>query len=118
MRLILIDAPERDHVPYGAAATRLLRQIVPVGTRATLELDVQHRDRYGRLLAYVYAPDGRMANEEMVREGYAMISTYPPNVKYVERIRAAQQRARAEGRGLWSTSAFECPPAMHRRRAC
>jgi len=118
VRLLLVDAPERDQGPYGAMATRALKQLVPVGSRATLELDVEQRDRYGRLLAYVYAPDGRMANEEMVREGYALLYTLPPNVKYVDRTRAALEEAKAERRGLWSTSAFDCPPAMHRRRAC
>lgn len=84
VRLILIDAHESDQVPYGALATRALRGLVPEGTRVTLELDVQRYDRYGRLLAYVYAPDGPMANEEMVRHGYAHLSTYPPNVQHVE----------------------------------
>jgi micrococcal nuclease len=118
VRLLMIDAPERDQGPYGAMAARALRQLVPVGTHATLELDVQPRDRYGRLLAYLYTRDGRMANEEMVRAGYALLYTYPPNVRHVERMRAAQQGAKAARRGLWSTSAFECPPAAHRRRAC
>jgi endonuclease YncB( thermonuclease family) len=51
VRLLLIDAPETNQRPYGSIATRALRQIVPVGTRTILELDVQQRDRYGRLLA-------------------------------------------------------------------
>jgi len=118
VRLLLIDAPESDQRPYGAIATRALRYLVPVGERTTLELDVQQRDRYGRLLAYVYAPDGRMVNEEMVREGYALLYTLPPNVRHVDRIRAALEEARAERRGLWVTPAFECPPVLHRRRAC
>jgi endonuclease YncB( thermonuclease family) len=118
VRLLLIDAPERGQRPYGAMATRALRTLVPVATRAALELDVQQRDRYGRLLAYLYAPDGRMANEEMVRGGYALLYTYPPNVRHVDRIRAAQDEAKTARRGLWSTSAFECTPAAHRRRAC
>jgi micrococcal nuclease len=114
----MIDAPERDQGPYGSAATRALRAIVPAGTRAVLEVDVQPQDRYGRLLAYVYASDGRMANEEMVREGYALLYTYPPNVRYVDRMRVAEAEARAQRRGLWSTPAFACPPSAHRRRAC
>jgi endonuclease YncB( thermonuclease family) len=62
----------------------------------------------------VYAPDGRMVNEEMVREGYALLYTLPPNVRHVDRIRAALEEARAERRGLWATSAFECPPGLRR----
>jgi len=59
-----------------------------------------------------------MANEEMVRQGYALLYTYPPNVRHAERIRAALEEARRDARGLWATPAFECPPSAHRRRAC
>ena len=65
---------------------------------------MQLRDRYGRLLAYVYI--GReMLNETLVRQGYAQVYTVPPNVKYVERFTTAQTAARVGGRGLWA------PPA-------
>jgi len=66
-----------------------------------LEFDVQQKDRYGRLLAYVYLPDGRMLNEVLLEEGYAALLTVPPNVKYAERLRKAQKRAVEEGKGLW-----------------
>jgi endonuclease YncB( thermonuclease family) len=69
----------------------------------------------GRLLASLYTPDGRMANEEIVRAGYALLYTYPPNVRHVERIRAAQEVARAGRHALWSTSAFDCAPAPRTR---
>jgi micrococcal nuclease len=84
-----------------------------------MEFDVQREDRYRRTLAYLYAEDGRMINEEMARAGYALVSVYPPNVKHVERIRAAVEGARAARVGLWETSsAFECAPADHRRDRC
>jgi micrococcal nuclease len=118
VRFLLIDAPERDQGQFGAIATRGLRFLMDPGARLRLELDVQEHDRYGRLLAYVYLPDGRMVNELMVRDGLAVVSVYPPNVKYVERMRAAAADARKEGRGLWSTSAFECAPAEHRAGRC
>ncbi|MBA2672034.1 MAG: thermonuclease family protein [Gemmatimonadetes bacterium] len=118
VRLLLIDTPEMSQRPFGLQAKLALEALLPVRTRAPIELDVQERDRYGRVLAYVYAPDGRMANEEMARKGYAVSLTYPPNVKHVERIRAAVEEARASRRGLWSTRAFECSPQDHRAGRC
>jgi micrococcal nuclease len=118
VRFLLIDAPERNQGPFGSIATRGLRSHMDPGTQLRLELDVQEYDRYGRLLAYAYLPDGRMVNELMVRDGLALVSVYPPNVKYVERLRAAAAEAQKERRGLWSTSAFECVPADHRAGRC
>lgn len=95
-----------------------LEQLLPRGSRVSLELDVRAVDQYGRTLAYVFSDDGRMINEEMVRSGYALVLVYPPNVRYVDRIRAAAAAARAERRGLWQTNGFECAPRDHRRRLC
>lgn len=72
-----------------------------------LEFDMQPRDRYGRLLAYVWLPDGRMLNEVLLEEGYAMLLTVPPTVKYVERLRKALRRAVEEEKGLWSRGGQE-----------
>ena len=118
VRLLLIDAPERDQGPFGAVATRGLSGMMRPGDSVSLELDVEERDRYGRTLAYVYLRDGRMVNEEMARIGLVLVSVYPPNVKHVERIRAAVAEARIGRRGLWSTNAFECAPVDNRRGRC
>ena len=59
-------------------------------------------DRFDRLLRYVYLESGEMANELLVIDGYAQVSTFPPDVKYQERFLAAQQQAVASGAGLWS----------------
>jgi len=72
-----------------------------------LELDVQERDRYGRLLAYVYVGD-MMVNAELARRGYAQVMTIPPNIRYQERFLALQREAREQKRGLWADPA---PPA-------
>ncbi len=66
-----------------------------------LELDVQARDRYGRLLAYVWLPDGSLFNMVILREGYAQVLTIPPNVKYADLFLACQRDAREKMRGLW-----------------
>ncbi len=71
------------------------------GKKVKLEYDVQKTDKYGRTLAYVYMENGVFLNEFLVKEGYAQIATYPPNVKYVEVFRKAQKLAREKSKGLW-----------------
>jgi micrococcal nuclease len=106
VRFIGVDTPESVHpdasknVPYGKVASAYTKDRLE-GKTVGLEFDVEERDRYGRLLAYVYI-DEEMFNEELVRKGHAMIATYPPNVKYVERFTQAQEKAREEGLGLWA----------------
>jgi micrococcal nuclease len=66
--------------------------------------DSEERDRYGRLLAYVYrARDGRFVNAALVRRGYAVPLTIPPNVAHADEFRALAAAARRKGRGLWSS---------------
>ena len=68
--------------------------------------DVEARDRYGRLLAYVYRErDGLFVNAELVRRGYATVATFPPNVAHEAEFRRLAARARRAGRGLWSRCA-------------
>ena len=106
IRLIGVDTPEsvKPGTPvecFAKRASAFTRRFV-LGKRVRLELDVEERDRYGRLLAYVRrADDKAFLNAALVREGYASVLTVPPNVKYAERFLALQRRARAEGRGLW-----------------
>lgn len=110
VRYIGIDTPEVHHTtrgeePGGRAATEVNRRLV--GNRAVrLEPDVQARDRYGRLLAYVWVtgPDGAeiMVNAELVRLGYAAVLTVPPNVRHAELFRKLAAEAREQHRGLWA----------------
>ena len=71
------------------------------GKSVRLEYDVQKKDKYNRILAYVYIGD-KMVNMEMVKQGFAMMYTYPPNVRYVQRFIEAQKDARDNKRGLWT----------------
>jgi len=75
------------------------------GKYVRLEFDVEKQDRYGRLLAYVYLPDGRMLNAELVREGYAQVYTFVPNIKYVDLFVALERQARDKEKGLWKEDA-------------
>jgi micrococcal nuclease len=108
VRLIGMDTPEVHFgtQPYGPEASAFAKRELE-GEEVGLELDVQKIDPYGRLLAYVYLPDGQMFNETLLREGYAQVATFPPNVKYVDRFLEAQREAREGNRGLWGLSAGE-----------
>lgn len=66
-----------------------------------LTFDVQKTDRYGRVLAYVYLENGIFLNQYLVEKGYAVVSTFPPNVKYVEVFTKAEKLARNKKLGLW-----------------
>ncbi len=88
VRMIGIDTPESVHpdaqknTTEGKTASEYTKMMLE-GKNITLELDVQERDMYGRLLAYVYL-NGVMFNKTLLENGYAEVSTYPPNVKYVD----------------------------------
>jgi len=117
VRLLGMDTPELGQGEPGRRAHEALRRLLPRGTAVRLERDVAARDRYGRELAYVWT-GSRMVNEVLVREGWAMLYTLPPNVKYAERLARAQKAASAAGAGLWKSGGFECSPRAYRRREC
>jgi micrococcal nuclease len=71
------------------------------GKRVSLEFDVEKYDKYKRLLAYVYLKNGTFVNAEVVKQGYASLMTYPPNVKYADLLLKLYQEARENRRGLW-----------------
>ncbi len=103
VRLIGIDAPELKDNPHGPAHALAARDYLAsliAGETVDLVLGVKERDRYGRLLAYVYV-NGLFINREMVRAGHAVTYTVPPDVEHAEEFLEAEREARAEGRGLW-----------------
>src|SRR3989441_8454687 len=104
VRYIGVNSPEVHHPtkgeePGGREAAAVNHALV-AGRRVRLELDVQTRDRYGRLLAYVWLGD-TMVNAELVRLGYAQVMTVPPNVRYQSLFLKLQRDAREAARGLW-----------------
>ena len=94
-----VHHPTRGEEPGGREASDANRRLVG-GRQVRLELDIQSRDRYGRLLAYVWVGD-TMVNAELVRQGYAQVMTVPPNVRYQRLFLDLQRDARQAGRGLW-----------------
>jgi endonuclease YncB( thermonuclease family) len=104
IRYIGIDTPEMDDprpavLEMAREAARANRALVG-GRRVRLELDIQERDRYGRLLAYVWLGD-TLVNEWLVQEGYAAASSFPPNLRYQDRLDATGREARQAERRLW-----------------
>lgn len=98
VRLIGIDAPESGERFY-AEAKEALEHLIQ-GGEVGLEMDAEERDRYGRLLAYVWT--GKLlVNAELLRLGVATLFTVPPNVKHLAELEAAQQEAQAAARGVW-----------------
>jgi micrococcal nuclease len=126
IRLIGVDTPEkyeskklhRDATrtqqdvqtikALGERASRFTQRLVHLGSQVQLEYDHQARDRYERLLAFVWLPDGRMLNEALICEGYANASTrYPFRQDYMDRFRACERAAREQGKGLWGDGLTE-----------
>jgi endonuclease YncB( thermonuclease family) len=106
IRLLGIDCPEVAHgandpgqEPWGTRAKEFAAKLV-LNKQVRIETDVQPRDKYGRLLGYVFIGK-TFVNLELVRNGHAMLLTYAPNVKYVDQFTKAQREAREAGRGLW-----------------
>jgi micrococcal nuclease len=116
VRLIGIDTPESvapgEPVQCFALEASSYTTERLEGERVRLEFAVVRIDPYSRTLAYVWLGD-ELFNETLVREGYAFVTTYPPNVRYVDRFRSAQREARSTGRGVWGRCVHEgaCDPA-------
>lgn len=106
VRLIGVDAPESRNVfkkkkgYYGTEAKAFVTQLIS-DSNVRLEFDVNQFDQYGRTLAYVYLQDGTFLNAKLVKEGYAVVMTVPPNVKHVDDFIMLQRDARENERGLW-----------------
>jgi len=99
VRYIGIDTPERGD-PFFGEATEANQEMLERG-RITLEYDQDRRDRYGRLLAYVWV-DTLLLNAELIRKGLASVYLFSPNLKYRERFISVQREARLKSVGIWS----------------
>lgn len=106
VRLIGVDAPETRRTSrkqvglFGVESKRYLTtQLLDKEVR--LEFDVDRTDRYGRTLAYVYLRDGTFVNAELLRHGFGVVMTVPPNVKYSGDFLELQIEARENKKGLW-----------------
>lgn len=108
VRFIGINTPEHGHdgapdEPFARDATEALRALMEAhGHRIGLRFGAERRDRYGRLLAHAYLPDGRSIERLLLERGLGLHVTVPPNVRNRECHAAAEQAARQAGRGVWT----------------
>ena len=107
VRFIGIDAPEvRNYGKkikqyFGEESSDFLAKYLK-GKKVRLEYDVQKYDQYGRTLAYVFMEDGTFLNDYLVKCGFAVASTYPPNVKYQAKFLKSERYARQKKLGMWA----------------
>ncbi len=117
VRLIGIDTPETKSPTkpvqcYGKEASAHMAELLPSGTPVRLERDVEERDKYGRLLAYVYrVSDGLFVNLDLAQGGYADALRIAPNVAHAEEFQAAVDGAHRQDSGLWGTCGGPGHPA-------
>ena len=110
VRLLGIDTPETVHPTkpvecFGPEASAALADFIPEGSVVRLERDAELRDRFGRLLLYLWTEDGTFVNEAVVANGFAETLHIAPNGAYRADLDGAQAEARSQGRGLWSACA-------------
>lgn len=108
IRLIGVNSPEarrtgRTEIEYFGKESSDFAKKRLTGKRVRLEYDVQRYDRYRRTLAYVYLEDGTFFNALLVKEGYATVATFPPNVKFKSTFLKLEREARSRKKGLWNS---------------
>jgi endonuclease YncB( thermonuclease family) len=116
LRYIGIDTPEtvdprRPVMCFGKQASDENKRLV-LGKTIIMVKDVSETDKYGRLLRYVYLPDGTFVNELLVKEGYARATSYPPDISFQDLFRQAEEQAREAQRGLWGSCSLTPTPAL------
>lgn len=109
VRYIGIDTPETYDCYYSESLNK--NKDLVEGKMVSLIKDISETDRYGRLLRYVYI-DGVFVNEQLVKEGYANASTYPPDVKFKDNFITLESEARSNNRGLWSSCKASPKPSQ------
>lgn len=136
VRFIGVDTPESTtkQEPYGSEASGYTKRVLKPGRKIFLETDAELRDRYGRLLAYIWLSKPtefddwdrptlaeatkRMFNAQLMRDGYAQVMSIPPNIQYQDYFLELQREARNADRGLWSlggSGAAPTPPPSNAR---
>jgi len=111
-----VDAPFLEQSPWGNEARAFWQQHLDQTKEVSLEFDVERMTAAGHVLAYIWR-NGRLLNEEAIAEGYALARSFPPNVRYQQRLERAQLRARLLGLGIWDPkNPLRVSPAEFRRR--
>ena len=110
VRYIGIDTPEtvdpRKPVQcFGVEASKKNKELVE-GKMVRLEKDITDRDKYNRLLRYVWVDD-ILINQKLTEDGFAKSYSYPPDIKYQDKFVAAEKKARENKLGLWTACSSE-----------
>lgn len=100
IRLIGIDCPETD-TDLGRQAAHFVRELLAPDAQVRLEFDKERADKYGRTLAYVYLPDGKLLNEIILQQGWARTMTIAPNTAHRNRLAQAEEHAKQKKLGIW-----------------
>ncbi|UZJ79625.1 thermonuclease family protein [Fictibacillus sp. KU28468] len=117
IRMLLIDTPETKHPrlgvqPFGPESSKFTKTQL-TGKKVGVELDVSERDKYGRLLAYIWIGKQNF-NQLLLEKGLARVAyVYPPNTKYVDQFRATQEKAQKAGVGIWSIENYAQQDGFH-----
>ena len=112
VRFLLVDTPETNHPklgeqPFGQDAKDFTKQLLKGQDTVFLEFDVSYRDKYNRLLAYIYTSDGKSLQEELLKQGLARVAyIYAPNTKHVDWFEAIQKKAQQQAIGIWSVENY------------
>lgn len=104
IRLLGIDAFEYEQNEYGKKGKEFLSKVV-LSKSVCVETDVQEKDIYGRTLGYVFLTDS-FINEELLKNGLAILYDFPPNVRYIEKLKKAQVYARQNMIGVWENESY------------
>lgn len=118
IRLLLVDTPESvkpdlpEPQPFAIEASNFAKKML-TDKDVQIELGISERDKYGRLLCYLYV-DGKMFNETLLEQGFARVAyVFAPNVKYVDEFRTIQDKARKRGLGIWSIENYAQEDGFH-----
>lgn len=111
VRLLLIDTPESVHPSkpeelYGKEASDYAKEYLKQGQKITLERGNPERDRYDRLLGYIWVDDVNF-NQHMIEKGYARVAyVYEPNTRYLDEFKRAEKLAKEKGLKIWSIDGY------------
>ena len=117
IRLLGIDAFEMGQEPYGKKSKDFLTKLL-LNKKVCIETDVDKKDIYNRTLGYVFViEDFSFINEEILKTGHAILYDFPPNTKYIDRLKKAQTYARKNMIGIWEKQNYiEETPAQWRHK--
>ena len=126
VRMLLIDTPEdvdpyKPVEPFGYTAANYAKSVLPVGKHIYMQLGKKgyERDKYHRLLAYIYLTPTDMYNKDVVKKGYARVAyIYKPNTDYLSDLQSAQNYAKSKKLGIWSISGYVTSSGYSLTKSC